>query len=169
MLRTYLSIILVCCLSASVLNGCGFQPRGTHNAINQTFSSINLVNGTVDKAFQQALEEALRNSGVELNPASLSKLEILSSTPRKRTASFSSRAKSAEFELLKEVSFRFSYDQTMLIETSQLLARRSYLYRETAAVGKAEEETLLRREMDEDLAQRILLSLQRAVQEKAKQ
>lgn len=160
MLRHALIIALIVSLSA-----CGFQLRGTSNAIHHSFSSINLVNSSGDHPMQQALQEALRNSGVEVSAESLTKLELLSSDSRKRTASFSSRAKSAEYELLKEINFRFSRDEDVLIDNTQLLARRSYLYRETAAVGKAEEERLLRQEMDEDLAQRIMLALQRAVQE----
>lgn len=163
MLRNGLLIALVFLLTA-----CGFQLRGTENAIHHSFTEVTVVNSTADKRFQQILEEALKNAGVLVAVDSDTKLEILTSTPRRRTASFSSRAKSAEFELLKEVSFRFSHQEEVVIETTQLQARRSYLYRETAAVGKAEEEILLRKEMDEDLAQRILLYLQRSVAESSK-
>lgn len=162
MLRHAALIFMVFCLCA-----CGFQLRGTENAIHHSFAKVSIINNTVDKGFQQVLEEALKNSGVAVTQDADATLEILSSNPRRRTASFSSRAKSAEFELFKEVSFRFSHQDDVLIEPTQLLARRSYLYRETAAVGKAEEENLLKKEMDEDLAQRILLSLQRAVAEQA--
>lgn len=53
----------------------------------------------------------------------------------------------------------------MLIPETTFKARRSYLYRETAAVGKAEEENMLKREMDQDLVQRILLSIRRSSQD----
>lgn len=158
-MRTPLTLLLLICLSA-----CGFQLRGTQNAISHSYSSIKVVDKSGDKGFQQTVSNALKNSGVKISEDALAVLTIHNSKSDKRTASFSSRAKSAEYELLKSITFQFVYDQDILIDSTQLLARRSYLYRETAAVGKAEEEQLLRREMNDDLAQRILLALQRAVQ-----
>ena len=151
-------------LSTLLLSACGFQLRGTHNALDSHFSSIRIVDKSGDKAFQQAVSNALQNTGVDISEDALTVLTLVKSKQEKRTASFSSRAKSAEYELLKTVTFQLQRDQDVLLENTELQSRRSYLYRETAAVGRAEEENLLRREMNQDLAQRILLALQRAVQ-----
>ncbi len=121
-----------------------------------------------DDAFRQIMEQTLENSGVEIREESENVLTILKSEADRRTASYSSRGKSAEFELLKDVNYQFRREDKMLIEATSIQARRTYLYRETAAVGKAEEETLLRQEMDLDLAQRIIISLQRSAQDPEK-
>lgn len=147
------------------IHGCGFQLRGAEHSLQKSFSSIRVVDKSGDQALRQIIEQALKDTGTEVNATSSNILEILYAEPDKRTASYSSRGKSAEYELLKEVRFQFRQDQTMLIAETSFKARRSYLYRETAAVGKAEEENLLKREMDQDLAQRILLALRRSVQE----
>jgi len=147
------------------LQGCGFQLRGSAQSIARSYSSVNVVNASGDESLRKVVEQALLNTGTEISAVSGNRLEILSAKQDKRTASYSSRGKSAEYELLKEVRFRFIHDDKELIPDTTFKARRSYLYRETAAVGKAEEENMLRREMDQDLAQRILLAIRRSTRE----
>lgn len=156
MIRCSLILMLITLASA-----CGFHLRGSERPLSKTFSSLHLVMSGNDQSFQSALKSTLQDANIVLNETSLNRLEILSSRNQKRTASYSSRAKSAEFELIKTITFRVTREKEQLIPPMKLEARRSYLYRETAAVGKAEEESLLRQEMDQDLAQRILLALQR--------
>jgi LPS-assembly lipoprotein len=148
-----------------LVSACGFQLRGTNNAIQNIYSTMRVEDFSGDNAFQQIIEQTLKDSGVAIRPESENVLEILTSVPDRRTASYSSRGKSAEFELLKDISFQFKREQSVLIQPTLYKARRTYLYRETAAVGKAEEENLLKREMDQDLAQRIIIALQRTVKD----
>jgi LPS-assembly lipoprotein len=164
MIRCSLILILIAAVSA-----CGFHLRGSERPISKTFSSIHLVVSGNDQSFQSALKSTLQDADIELNDASINRLEILSTRDQKRTASYSSRAKSAEYELIKTVTFRVTREKEQLIEPMKLETRRSYLYRETAAVGKAEEEILLKQEMDHDLAQRILLALQRTADRQREQ
>lgn len=150
---------------ALVLASCGFQLRGVQHSIASRYESVRLVTHGSDEPFFSVMKQQLKNSGVKVSDDASATLEILETRTQKRTASYSSRAKSAEFELLKTVTFKFRLDDRELIMPMPLQARRSYLYRETAAVGKAEEERLLWQEMDDDLAQRILLALQHTVRE----
>ncbi len=142
-----------------ILSACGFQLRSTGDSLNSSYSSIKVINNTNDTAFGQKLNQSLMDSGVVLSADSETVLEINSTDQEKRTASYSSRAKSAEYELIKQIAFVFRQGDT-IITSNVIKSRRSYLYRETAAVGKAEEERLLREEMDQDLVHRILLALQ---------
>jgi len=151
----------------ALISACGFQLRGTNNAIQHSYSSMRVVDMSGDEAFKQVMEQTLEGSGVEIREESENVLEIMKSFPTRRTASYSRRGKSAEFDLQKDVYYQFRREQDLLIAPTTIQARRSYLYRETAAVGKAEEETMLKNEMDMDLAQRIIISLQRSVQEPA--
>lgn len=146
----------------TALSACGFQLRGSDIPLRKTFPSIQLVSDARDEGLNNALDLVLRSSQIKRNADSANQLQILSSKTRRRTASYNSRAKSAEYELIKTVEFRFRRDNQDIIAPMTLEARRSYLYRETAAVGKAEEERLLRQEMDDDLARRILLAMERA-------
>jgi len=153
-------------LTASLfLQGCGFQLRGSANSIAHSYSSIRVVNSSGDEGLRKNIEQALIDTGTSVSPTSLNVLEILETEEDKRTASYSSRGKSAEYELLKEIRFQFKRDDQILIPETTFKARRSYLYRETAAVGKAEEENMLKQEMDQDLVQRILLAIRRSTQE----
>lgn len=157
LIRCSLILVVIATLSA-----CGFQLRGSEFSLRKTFSSIHVVSDGKDEGLNSALDLVLRSSQIKRNEDSANQLQILSSKTSRRTASYSSRAKSAEYELIKTVEFRFLRDTQEIIAPMTLEARRSYLYRETAAVGKAEEERLLRQEMDSDLAQRILLAIERA-------
>lgn len=153
----------------TALAACGFQLRGSDHPLHKTFPSVNLVIEDKDPAFRSAMEQTLADARIEINEASANRLEVIETREQKRTASYSSRAKSAEYELIKSVKFRFSRERDQIIAPMKLEARRSYLYRETAAVGKAEEETLLKQEMNRDLAQRILLALLRAAEAQREQ
>ncbi|MCK5789307.1 MAG: hypothetical protein CSH49_14615 [Alcanivorax sp.] len=164
MLRTPILPILIAALSL-MSAGCGFQLRGSSASIAQSYSSVRVVDLSGDGRLRKDLEQALTDTGTNVTATSLNVLEILQSEEDKRTASYSSRGKSAEYELLKEIRFQFKRDEKVLIPETTFKARRSYLYRETAAVGKAEEENMLKREMDQDLVQRILLSIRRSSQD----
>lgn len=152
-------------IASLILQGCGFQLRGSANSIAHSYSSIRVVNSSGDEGLRKNIEQALIDTGTSVSPTSLNVLEILETEEDKRTASYSSRGKSAEYELLKEIRFQFKRDDQILIPETTFKARRSYLYRETAAVGKAEEENMLKQEMDQDLVQRILLAIRRSTQE----
>ncbi len=159
------SVALLTLLAALFLQGCGFQLRGSTNSIAQSFGSVHVVNKSGDEELRQIVEQALEDTGTLVTATSANILEILDADEDKRTASYSSRGKSAEYELLKQIRFQFRRNDEILIPETTFHARRSYLYRETAAVGKAEEENILKREMDQDLAQRILLAIRRSSQE----
>lgn len=162
MLRVLASLTLI---AALFIQGCGFQLRGSTNSISTSYGSVHVVNNSGDEAFRKIVEQALLDTGTKVTATSSNQLEILATKEDKRTASYSSRGKSAEYELLKEISFQFKRGDEILIPATTFHARRSYLYRETAAVGKAEEENILKREMSQDLAQRILLTIRRSAQE----
>ena len=164
MLRTPILPILIAALSL-MSAGCGFQLRGSSASIAQSYSSVRVVDLSGDGRLRKDLEQALTDTGTNVTATSLNVVEIPQSEEDKRTASYSSRGKSAEYELLKEIRFQFKRDEKVLIPETTFKARRSYLYRETAAVGKAEEENMLKREMDQDLVQRILLSIRRSSQD----
>lgn len=146
-------------LSLVLITACGFQLRGTGQALDDYYTSIRVINDTEDQAFGQLLEQTLTAAGVEVNANASNVLKLRKIVSERRTASYSNRAKSAEFELLKDVSFSFRQG-TEELAANNLKSRRSYLYRETAAVGKAEEERLLLLEMDRDLVYRIILAIQ---------
>ena len=138
MLRTPILPILIAALSL-MSAGCGFQLRGCSASIAQSYSSVRVVDLSGDGRLRKDLEQALTDTGTNVTATSLNVVEILQSEEDKRTASYSSRGKSAEYELLKEIRFQFKRDEKVLIPETTFKARRSYLYRETAAVGKAEE------------------------------
>ena len=156
MLRTPILPILIAALSL-MSAGCGFQLRGSSASIAQSYSSVRVVDLSGDGRLRKDLKQALTDTGTNVTATSLNVVEILQSEEDKRTASYSSRGKSAEYELLKEIRFQFKRDEKVLIPETTFKARRSYLYRETAAVGKAEEENMLKREMDQDLVHTLTL------------
>ena len=120
-IRSLLILSLALCLSA-----CGFALRGTEHALNKSFESMRLKTNGGDEAFFADVRQALKDSDIRLSGDSDNVLEIISTHLEKRTASYSSRAKSAEYELLRQ-------------EMDQDLAQRILLALQRVAINKAEE------------------------------
>lgn len=145
-------------LSTLLINGCGFHLRGMEVDLADTVDSVELIDRSTDYILRSELERSLQEQGVSIVASADVQLQLLQSSKERRTSAYSSRAKSAEFELIKSSDFLIrAFGQTLL--ERRVEARRSYLYRETAAVGKNEEENMLWEEMNNDLARRILLAL----------
>lgn len=95
MLRTPILPILIAALSL-MSAGCGFQLRGSSASIAQSYSSVRVVDLSGDGRLRKDLEQALTDTGTNVTATSLNVVEILRSEEDKRTASYSSRGKSAE-------------------------------------------------------------------------
>src|SRR5690606_3987617 len=105
LIRCSLILVVIAALSA-----CGFQLRGSEFPLRKTFSSIQVVYDGKDEGLNSALDLVLRSSQIKRNEDSANQLQILSSKTTRRTASYSSRAKSAEYELIKTVELRLQRD-----------------------------------------------------------
>jgi LPS-assembly lipoprotein len=155
-------------LAALLLSGCGFHLR-TWN-----------LEGTVDTAritanvrnpLAEPLRRGLQSAGVELveSPEDADVLiELLADKRGRRSVSVTSRARAAEYETSLQVQYAIhGKDEKVLIESRWMRASRIYQVDAVNIVGGSEEETLLEREMVNDLVQQLIRSLNAVTREQS--
>ena len=150
--RTMIGTLLLCVL---LLSGCGFQLRSWD--LGSGYSSIALESaGRFD--VEPTLRRALTQTGVPVvtNDAELV-LELISSGEELRTASVSSSARTAEYELILRVRYAIrDAAGVYLAKQVSLQSSRRYFIDRGNLVGSNEEQALLRRELRSELVQQIM-------------
>lgn len=148
-------------LLALLIGGCGFQPRGGEADVRlQRIPQPLKITGIGRySALHQALRRQAGIAGLATAAPGENAAAILHITDRKRTRrvlSLDDRNKAVEYELELSVRIRLQQDGVTRVEP-QLVRVLRILYRPTTAVlGGNREESLLREDMREDLAEQVL-------------
>ncbi|MFC6670079.1 LPS assembly lipoprotein LptE [Marinobacterium aestuariivivens] len=146
----YLLLVLV-----ALLAGCGFQLRGAAG-VPESLRELELVMPAGRSVLRTELGRTLRSSGIELVDSAAQRLEILEEKQGRRTATLTGDIKADEYELRTEVHFQVSRGDQLLIPPSVARTERVYTHDASALTAKNEQEALLRREMQQDIARQIL-------------
>lgn len=157
--RTLLLVALMLVITTSI-SGCGFQLRG-ESKLHTSLSTLALK-GREGQAFRQILVGKLEKSGVTLDNSAPYTILLLDEDTEKRVSAYSTRAKSAGFELKRTITFKFigPGQKEADVQETEMFSRRHLLFRESQVVGKMDEEVLLWQEMDQELAERIIRKLE---------
>lgn len=142
------------------LTGCGFHVRGPQP---MAFSSIH-VGGDQYSRLGVNLRRQIALSGttkVEEDPKRAEvQLQILSNDREREILSLTPAGKVREYELTHTFRFRLISQQNKeLIAPSNIVARREYTFNDEQVLGKEQEETLLFREMEDDILRQIIWQL----------
>ena len=145
------------------VNGCGFQPRG-HSSAAADIPSPLVIRGAAEfSGLYRELSRQLQIAGVELSPPGTPGLPVLQISGVKsesRLLSVNSRNKAVEFELIELASFNLrSAAGKPLVPQQELKVIRIQYRPEVAVLGSNREAELLRRDMREELASRIIQRL----------
>lgn len=157
-------------LLALTLVGCGYQLRGAGGSMNMPEISPLFISGLAfADPFTQTLRSNLRGAEVELveNPAEAKQtLYIFNHSRDKRVHSVGSRGKVLEYELIESLSFKLGGqpDQFERERAQPLTVRRVYTNPETETLGRQYEEAELRRDMQQQLATRLMRQMAHQVQ-----
>ena len=151
-------------LAVGILGGCGWQLRG-HGDAPQHIDSLHIGGRLTDRELLRELERDLVTLGIALrdnaNQAQYS-LVILDQKSKRRTATLSSRARTAELELIEEVEFTLlASDGSKVIPPAKVRDDRIFEYDEDDVLATDDEAQLLRREMRANLVRQIIGYLQR--------
>lgn len=154
--------ILALLLIAALVAGCGFHLRGTQpladgwrmvavkdarQAAGRSGSAATWYGGDRDE-LQRTVERALAGNGVAIADDAALVVELLGETVIRRASAIGAAASAAEYQLDYELRFRVvDAGQQELMPAQGIRRDRIYRYNEAAAMGSAEEEALLRREM----------------------
>lgn len=152
--------ILALMIMSLLLSACGWHLRGQAD-IPLSLRILHVEYGAADFTTQKLLKQSLLSNGVTLAADAEYILRITEDSSDRRTLSVTDSAKASEYELLQTLSFVLLNRQGQaLMQPAVLKTYRSLLYDANAAIGKAQEEANLRREMKRDNVNKLLLRLQ---------
>lgn len=144
---------------AVLLSACGFQLRGTGTAdfaLKEVDLQARNAYGDTVKQVRQVLE----NSGVKVHAGAPYTLSLANEKESKRTASYTSNARSAEYELTTTLDYEIRGEKNLLLLNDQLEVQTTYVHDENNLIGSDQESGQLRQEMRRELVQQMVLRLQ---------
>jgi LPS-assembly lipoprotein len=144
---------------AVLLSACGFQLRGTGSAefaIKEIDLQARNAYGDTAKQLQQLLE----NSGVKVHSGAPYRLFLANEQETQRTASVTSSARSAEYELTTRLDYEIRGEKNLLLLQDKLEVQSVYVHDENNLIGSSQESGQLRQEMRRELVQQMSLRLQ---------
>ena len=142
-------------VAAVALAGCGFQ-LAAQKPLPEGFDTIAVEIDDTRSDLYLALERALAQRGVTIDPDSPNRLAISDIDTGQRVLSVSARNIPREFEVFYTVSYSFRRDRELLLERPGVTLTRDYLWDETQVLGKLREERRLRALIVDDLIETIL-------------
>jgi LPS-assembly lipoprotein len=153
---------LVVALSMAMLlvaTSCGFRLRGSFNVPSE-LSPLYIQNRSSDSELYEQLVmtfEINKTTLVDRASAANYRLIIISLISERRTAAIGAGALAIEYELIEEVTFELRDKQdTLVMEPTMIVERRILDNDPNQVISSSEEEALIRREMKQNLAIKIV-------------
>jgi len=152
---------LVALAGAAALSGCGFQLR---RAPELPFKTLHLVGFKPTSPMGVALRRALATSTgtrlVEARPQAEVIFEVLGDAEEKSVVAYTASAQVRELQLRSRLVFRLqTASGRELIARTEIVQSRDMSYKESDALAKEQEEQLLYRAMQDDIALQVLRRL----------
>lgn len=159
-LRLLICLSFACAVLLS-LTQCGFRLK-QEVALTSTLPEITIIHSEVDPQFINRLEKSLKDRGINISDDANAQLHILRYTENRRAASINTvNASQIETQISKSISFSLTQkDKTLLIEPSSLSRQKEYTNDNGNIAGKAQEERLIKKELDEEIIALILRRLE---------
>lgn len=156
------SLLLGAGFAVAGLSGCGFALR---RAPTFAFKSIALVGFRPASPLAQALQDAVAASSATLSAPGAAalpdvRLEAVSEGREKRAVASTAAGQVRELQLQARLTFRLRTPAGVtLIPDTEIRLSRDMSYRESAALGKEQEEALLYRAMEDDIVGQVMRRL----------
>lgn len=144
-------------------SGCGFHLRGAEDS---GFVNVPIaLSGDTENRFANTLRDVMDDQRVVLSANADVAIRLFKDQQEKRTLSISSQAQSAEYELVKRVTFSVedTAQKTTLLPRTDLEARRRYVSdtRYPGAMFQQEQDTW--EALNREISRRVLARTQRAL------
>ncbi len=143
---------------ALLLSACGFQLRGT-GTTSFALQELSLQARDSYGETVQALEELLQNSGVRVTPDARYTLDLVREQSRQRTASYTTAARTAEYELTQILDYQIRGPQSTVLLEDQVEVSKVYVHDSSNLISSDQEASQLRREMRRELLQQLSMRL----------
>jgi len=139
---------------ALLLSACGFQLRGT--GMNDfALEEINLQARNSHGDTIRELEQLLKNNDVRVHEGARYTLDLVREQNRQRTASYTSSARSAEYELTSILDYQFRGPQNTVLLEDSIEVQKVYVHDSSNLIGSDQEASQLRTEMRRELLQQL--------------
>ncbi|MGE4406731.1 LPS assembly lipoprotein LptE [Pseudomonas sp.] len=143
-----------------LLSACGFQLRGTGD-VEFGLKEIDLQARNSYGETVQQLEALLESNDVHVHPGAKYRLNLANERTRQRTASYTSSARSAEYELTSVLDYEFRGPRNLLLLEDSVEVQKVYVHDSNNLIGSSQEGDQLRQEMRREMLQQLVMRIQR--------
>ncbi|TWC36300.1 LPS-assembly lipoprotein [Pseudomonas sp. SJZ079] len=143
---------------AVLLSACGFQLRGTGDVQ----FALKELDVSARNAYGETLKqvrEVLQNNDVRVYPGAPYSLILSNEQEDQRAASYTSSARTAEYELTMTLDYEIRGAKNLLLMRNQLEVQNFYVQDSNNLIGSGQEGAQLRQEMRRDLVQQLVQRL----------
>ena len=158
MKRSLSGLLLV--MLTTLLAACGFQLRGT-GVDDFALRELDLRARNAYGETVKDVRQALTGSGVRVHAGAPYTLVLTRESEQQRTASYTSSARSAEYELTSTLDYEFRGPQNLLLLEDSIEVQKVYVHDSNNLIGSSQEGDQLRQEMRRELLQQLALRIQR--------
>ncbi|TBU90878.1 LPS-assembly lipoprotein LptE [Phytopseudomonas dryadis] len=144
---------------AGLLGACGFQLRGTGD-VQFALSELDVSARNAYGATVREVRDVLESNGVRVYPGAAYKLYLANEQERQRTASYTSAARSAEYERTLTLDYEIRGAKDLVLMRNQLEVQTYYVQDANNLVSNDQESAQLSTEMRRDLVQQLAQRLQ---------
>lgn len=144
---------------AGLLSACGFQLRGTGD-VQFALKELDVSARDAYGETVQQVREVLENNDVRVYAGAPYKLVITRETENRRTASYSSGARTAEYELTMALDYEIRGAQNLLLTGDKIEVQNYHQQDDNNLAGSDQEAAQLRNELRRELIQQLTLRLQ---------
>jgi len=141
----------------SLLSACGFHLRGAVD-VSADKLQLSLQDERAGEKLSRSLKRSLQDNGIQLVADAPYNLKIDKSRFSRESVSLDNSARVDEYSLTLTVDYTLHSLKSDLSKTESAIIERVYTYDADAAAAKDEQETLLRNEMYDAMATRIIRS-----------
>ncbi|QEY61190.1 hypothetical protein FXN65_03680 [Metapseudomonas lalkuanensis] len=142
-----------------LLSACGFHLRGTGEAkfalTEMDVTARNLYGQTV-----KSVRQALVDNGVNVHAGAPYTLVLAREDETQRTASYTTGARSAEYELTQTLQYEIRGNNDLLLMDDKLTVQKYYVHDSNNLIGSDQEAAQLRQEMRQEMVQQMIMRLQ---------
>ena len=153
--------ILIVSALVLLINGCGFQLRGSQTLPVERLYLALPVNSPIGAEISRVVRSSTNASVVPNRTDAQAIVEVLGEQREREVLSINAQGRAREYQLRLRTTFRvIDQEGSELIAPTSLLARRDIGFNESELLAKESEEALLYRDMQSDLVRQIVNRLQ---------
>ena len=153
---------------AGLLSACGFQLRGTGD-VQFALKELDVSARDAYGDTVQQVREVLENNDVRVYSGAPYKLVIARETENRRSASYSSGARTAEYELTMGLEYEIRGAQNLLLTGNKVEVQNYYQQDDNNLAGSDQEAAQLRSELRREMIQQLAQNLQQITPEQLDQ